>query len=62
MKKSIWAKLFGWTQFGLTGLMQVSQAAQSNGAPHGWAQWVQLIASFATATAIHASANTDGTK
>lgn len=62
MKSSIWAKILGWGQFGLTAMANLAQGMQSNGTPHGWANWTVMIASLATAAAIHSSSNTDGTK
>ena len=52
------AKIGGWAQFALQLLAQFSQA----GTPHGWAQWLTVVASGLAAVGIHAAANTDGTK
>jgi hypothetical protein len=53
----ILSKVGAWAQFGLTLLTQL--ATQQ---PHGWAQWLTVIASGAAAVGIHAASNTDGTK
>jgi hypothetical protein len=58
MKTSIWAKIFGWVQFGLQTVAQVS----TGGVPHNWHDWLSLIASGALAVGMHAAASTDGTK
>lgn len=59
MKTSVWAKIFGWVQFGLAFLGQVGQ---SGGFPHSIWQWVALGGSAAIAAATHAASSTDGTK
>lgn len=51
------AKIGGWAQFGLVTLSQLAQSA-----PHGWAQWLTVVASGLAAIGIHAASNTDGTK
>lgn len=52
------AKIGGWAQFGL----QLLASFSSNPAPHGWAQWLTVIASGLAAVGIHAASSTDGTK
>jgi hypothetical protein len=53
----ILSKIGGWTQFGLTLITQLSQSQ-----PHGWAQWLTILASGAAAVGIHAASSTDGSK
>ena len=59
MSKSLWAKIFGWAQFGLN---FVSQVGQSGGIPKSIWQWVALGGSAAIAAATHHASETDGTK
>jgi len=51
------AKIVGWGQFGIVTIGQLAQAQ-----PHGWAQWLTVVASGLAAIGIHAASNTDGTK
>ena len=53
----ILAKIGGWAQFGLTLLTQLASSQ-----PHGWAQWLTVLASGAAAVGIHAASSTDGSK
>ena len=55
----ILAKIFGWTQFGVTAITQLVSA---QGAPHGVFGWLTLLGSLAAAVGIHAASSTDGTK
>ncbi len=59
MKNSTWSKVFGWFQFGIVTLGTFLGSGQT---PHGWRDWVTLIASGAVAVATHKAASTDGTK
>lgn len=59
MNKSLFAKIFGWAQFGL---QTVGQVATSGSVPHGWVGWLTTLASLATAVAVHGASNTGGSK
>lgn len=59
MKTSIFAKIFGWAQFGLS---FVGQVAATGAAPHGVSQWIALAGSAAIAVGTHLASNTDGSK
>lgn len=59
MKTHLFAKIFGWAQFGLN---FVGQVAASGSLPHGAAQWLALGSSALVAVATHAASSTDGSK
>jgi len=46
-------KIGGWAAFGLSLLAGIG----ANGSPHGWAGWVALIGTLASAIGIHAASN-----
>ena len=46
-------KIGGWAAFGLSLLAGIG----ANGTPHGWAGWVALIGTLASAIGIHAASN-----
>lgn len=60
MKSHWYAKIFGWSQFALQAVQQLAAPAGSCG--HSWQCWLGVIASGATAVAVHAASNTDGNK
>lgn len=57
--KSLWAKIFGWGQFGLTTVNTL--VTQPGAIPHGFAGWTSLISSLLVAVGMHHASNTSGT-
>lgn len=60
MNTSMWAKIFGWSQFGLQLFGQFGQNAATSGMPHGVWSWFGVVASALTAVAVHHASNTGG--
>lgn len=58
--KSIWAKIFGWSQFAVQAAGQI--AGQTVPGEKTWQTVLRLIGSGAVAVAVHAASSTDGTK
>lgn len=56
MNAALLAKIFGWAQFVLPVIAQVS----SSGSPHGFAGWAATLGSLFAAVGVHAAASTDG--
>jgi hypothetical protein len=59
VKTSIWAKIFGWGQFGIA---LGGQVFGGGALPHNWRDWTTLLASLGVAAATHHASNTDGTR
>jgi hypothetical protein len=62
MNKSLWAKIFGWSQFAVTAAGTVAQqfAQNPSSVPHGAWGWMGFATSLLTAVGVHHASNTNG--